>query len=92
LKQEAEESGEMSTFDIICRILSFHRIGLHFLRLFAEVNVVRRVGKRLVASILSSYHCFREKQNAPGVWQFDERKVSQGFNKAKRKYIVKKKS
>ncbi|MCC6445536.1 MAG: hypothetical protein IT210_19030 [Armatimonadetes bacterium] len=90
LRQEAEESGEISTFDLVGRILADHRTGLPFIRLFTELNVVRKVRRRLAASILSSYHCFRTKQSAPGMWQFDERKVSQGFNKAKRKYIIKK--
>lgn len=87
LKNEAE-SGEMPVFDIITRILEHYRKGIGFIPLFTEVNLVRRVTRRLVASILSSYHCFHTRGKT-GEWQYDEKKRSQGFNKAKRKYIKK---
>jgi hypothetical protein len=87
IKSEAE-SGEMPVFDIITRILEHYRKGIGFVPLFTEVNLVRRVTRRLVASILSSYHCFHTRGKT-GEWQYDEKKRSQGFNKAKRKYIKK---
>ncbi len=87
IKNEAE-SGEMPVFDIITRILEHYRKGIGFVPLFTEVNLVRRVTRRLVASILSSYHCFHTRGKT-GEWQYDEKKRTQGFNKAKKKYIKK---
>lgn len=87
LKEEAE-SGDMPLFEIITRILEHYRKGIGFVPLFTEVNLVRRCTRRLVASILSSYHCFHTRGKT-GEWQYDAKKRSQGFNKAKRKYILK---
>jgi hypothetical protein len=87
LKDEAE-THEMPLFDIITRILEHYRKGIGFVSLFTEVNLVRRATRRLVASILSSYHCFHTRGKT-GEWQYDAKKRSQGFNKAKRKYIKK---
>lgn len=87
IKNEAE-SGETPVFDIITRILEHYRKGIGFVSLFTEVNLVRRTTRRLVASILSSYHCFHTRGKT-GEWQYDEKKRSQGFNKTKRKYIKK---
>jgi hypothetical protein len=55
--------------------------------LWAEVNVVRRTARRVVASDLASYHCFYQRPPGSDVWVFDERKVSQGRKKTKRKYL-----
>ncbi|HOK53503.1 MAG TPA: hypothetical protein PLU88_04195 [Armatimonadota bacterium] len=87
LKNEADTT-EMPVFDIITRILEHYRKGIGFVPLFTEVNLVRRVTRRLVASILSSYHAFHTRGKT-GEWQYDPKKRSQGFNKAKRKYIKK---
>ncbi len=51
-------------------------------------NIVRRCSRLIVASILRGYHAFHTRGKS-GLWQFDEKKASQGFNKAKRKYIKK---
>lgn len=87
LKNEAD-STEMPVFDIITRILEHYRKGIAFVPLFTEVNLVRRVTRRLVASILSSYHAFHTRGKT-GEWQYDAKKRSQGFNKTKRKYVKK---
>lgn len=87
LKDEAE-THEMPLFDIITKILEHYRKGIAFVPLFTEVNLVRRASRRLVASILSSYHCFHTRGKT-GEWQYDIKKRSQGFNKAKRKYVKK---
>ena len=42
--------------------------------------------RRVVASNLSSYHCFVQRPSGGDTWVFDERKVSQGRKKAKRRY------
>jgi hypothetical protein len=38
--------------------------------------------------VLSSYYAFYQKPNT-ALWMFDEKKVDQGFKKAKRKYVRK---
>ncbi|MDI6827033.1 MAG: hypothetical protein QME62_00955 [Armatimonadota bacterium] len=87
LKEEVEAE-QISTFEIMCRIMPAHRKGIEFITLFTEVNLVRRATRRLVASILSSYYAFYQKPNS-ALWHFDEKKVDQGFKKAKRKYVRK---
>lgn len=82
------ESQEMPVFDVITEILQQTRQGVTFPRLVTEVNIVRRCSRLLVASILSSYHAFHARGKS-GLWQYDEKKRSQGFNKTKRKYIKK---
>lgn len=86
LSKEAKES--LSTFDIMRRIMPYHKKGVAFVALFTEVNLVRRTTRRMVASILSSYYAFYQRPKSP-LWYFDEKKVDQGFKKAKRKYIRK---
>jgi len=80
------QTTEMPVYDVIAEILLKKQVP--FVRLAAEVNIVRRCSRLLIASILSSYHCFTTKGKT-GLWQFDEKKASQGFNKTKRKYIKK---
>lgn len=79
---------EMSTFEIMQRIMPYHKKGVAFVTLFTEVNLIRRTPRRIVASILSSYYAFYQRPKSP-LWYFDEKKVDQGFKKAKRKYIRK---
>jgi len=82
-------SKPMSVFDIICQLMAQHEGGMEFITLWAEVNIVRRTCKRLIASILSGYHCFRLVVGASKTFfLFDESKVEQGFNGRKRRYIV----
>ena len=83
---ELAEQDNLTVFDIICHILS--RKPLSFVALCTEVNIVRRCSRLLVASILSSYHCFNVKGKS-GLWAYDEKKIDQGFNKNKKKYIRK---
>ena len=78
-----------SVFEIMCRVMSDHTKGLHFMKLWAEVNAVRRTPRRVVASNLTSYHCFYARPAGSDIWVFDERKVEQGRKKAKRKFIRK---
>jgi hypothetical protein len=80
------ESQEMPIYDVLTEILQ--KQGSTFPRLVTEVNIVKRCSRLLIASLLSSYHCFTTRGKS-GVWQYDEKKQSQGFNKTKRKYIKK---
>lgn len=78
---------DASVFEIMQRLLGDHEKGTSFMNLWCEVNVIRRTNRRVVASNLASYHCFYQRPANSDVWIFDERKVSQGRKKTKRKYL-----
>ena len=84
--QERAESEELPTFEIIREIMEHYRKGIEFITLLTEVNIVRRATRRMVASILSEYHCYFQRG---GAWVYDAKKLTQGFDKSKRKYLVK---
>lgn len=75
---------QTSTREIIQEIMSHHSKGLTFPELYAEVIVARMTSPRMIASILSSYYEYYPKGNA---WLFNERDVSKGFKKQKKKYV-----
>ena len=76
----------MATFDIACEILAHYPKGIDFVQYMSEVNIVRRVTRRKLASILSNYYCFVQKPGQP-LWRFDAKKRDLGTDRAKRKYI-----
>lgn len=77
-----------STLDVLVEVMAHWPKGADFLTLLAEVNVVRRTSRRLLASLLSSYQCFYQRSGSP-VWHFDNKKVELGFDKTKKKFIKK---
>lgn len=85
LGQRAEDE-ELPTFEIVREILEHYRKGIDFITVLTETCVARRTTRRMVASILSEYHCFFMRS---GTWVYDARKLSQGFDKSKRKYLKK---
>lgn len=86
LKERAKEA-EFSVLDIIQEVMTQHQHRMHIKTLYAEANLVRRTRRRMLASILSCYHCFTETKKGQQ-WQFDPRRVSQGMKRAKKKYVV----
>jgi len=88
LRDLQSRSAEMSTLDILIEVMSHWPKGADFLTVLAEVNVVRRSTRRLVASLLSSYQCFYQRSGSP-VWHFDSKKIDLGFDKTKKKFIRK---
>jgi hypothetical protein len=86
LREVAEDGGDMATFDIACEVLAHYAKGLDFVQLITEVNVVRRVTRRKLASILSNYYCFVQKAGTPQ-WRFDAKKRDLGTDRTKRKYL-----
>jgi hypothetical protein len=86
LRDLAARSAELSTYEILMEIVGHHPKGVDYLTALAETNVVRRTTRRLVASLLTGYHCFYQRSGST-VWHFDPKRVDQGFDKAKRKYI-----
>jgi hypothetical protein len=85
LKKEAA-AADWSVFEIMCRIMADYDKGIAFLTLWGETNVVRRTRKRVVASNLSSYHAFSQRPAGTDNWLFDERRVSLGRKKTKRRF------
>ena len=83
----AEAEGK-STLDLLIDVMSHWPKGADYLTVLAEINVARRTSRRLVASLLSSYQCFYQRSGSP-VWHFDSKKVEQGFDKSKKKFIKK---
>lgn len=77
---------EMATYEVLRAIMEHYRKGLEFLTAFTELNVARRTPRRMVASLLSGYHCFFQRNKA---WVYDAKKEQQGFDKSKRKYLKK---
>ncbi|MBL1149074.1 MAG: hypothetical protein HND42_02550 [Armatimonadetes bacterium] len=86
LRDLAARAEDLSTYEILMEVLSHYNKGAEFVTILAETNVVRRVTRRTVASILTGYHCFYQRKGSP-VWHFDPKKVEQGFDKTKRKYV-----
>lgn len=88
LREMQSRSEGMSTLDILVEVMHHWPKGADFLTLLAEVNVVRRTTRRMVASLLSSYQCFYQRSGSP-VWHFDNKKVDLGFDKTKKKFVKK---
>lgn len=86
LREHVEDSGDMATFDIVCEVLEAYPKGISFVRTLTEVNLVRRVNRRKLASILSNYYCFAQKAGL-NLWRFDPKKREMGTDRTKRKYI-----
>lgn len=79
-------AGKISIYDVIIEIMDQHKKGVTFVQLVNEVNVVRRCSRILIASILSSYKMFHRKGKT-SLWTYDVKKINEGFDKSKRKYI-----
>lgn len=88
LRKIGEASEGRSTLDILIDVMGHWPKGADYLTLLAEVNVVRRSTRRLIASLLSSYQCFFQRSGSP-VWHYDAKKLELGFDKAKKKFIKK---
>ncbi len=85
--QKQAQQGRWSVFRIMQEVSAAHPEGVPFMRVWAEVNVVRRTTRRVVASDLSSYHAFIQRPSGADHWVFDERKITQGRKKTKRRFI-----
>lgn len=88
LREIQSREAELSTFAILREIMAHWPKGADFLTILWELNVVRRTSRRMVASLLSSYSCFYQRSGSP-VWHFDNKKVEQGFDKTKKKFVIK---
>ncbi|MCC7433085.1 MAG: hypothetical protein IT363_00255 [Methanoregulaceae archaeon] len=88
LRALQEGAEELSTLQLLIAVMSHWPKGADFLTVHAEINVVRRTSRRLVASLLSSFQCFYQRSGSP-VWHYDAKKVDLGFDKTKKKFIIK---
>jgi len=88
LRQLGIGSEGKSTLDLLIEVMAHWPKGADYLTILAEVNVVRRSSRRLIASLLSSYQCFYQRSGSP-VWHFDAKKIDLGFDKTKRKFVKK---
>lgn len=88
LRRVGETAEGRSTLDLLIEVMTHWPKGADYLTVLAELNVVRRTSRRLVASLLSSYQCFYQRSGSP-VWHYDSKKVDQGFDKTKKKFIKK---
>ncbi len=88
LRELGTRAEGMTTLEILQEVMGHWPKGADYLTILAEVNVVRRSSRRLVASLLSSYQCFYQRSGSP-VWHFDAKKVELGFDKTKRKFVKK---
>ncbi len=86
LREVAADSEEKSTFELLREVMAHWPKGADFLTILWEMNVVRRTGRRLLASLLSGYICFYQRSGSP-VWHYDHKKVDQGFDKSKKKFV-----
>lgn len=80
LRGEAATEG-LPLAEILLRILKAHPEGIHFVTLFAEVNVVRRVRRAQLASALSGQRYFQQMQGQAGVWHYDEKRAQKSKKK-----------
>jgi hypothetical protein len=80
----AAESEAMPLATVLTRLLKGQPGGIPFVRLFGEVNVVRRSRRALVASVLSGSRGFQQKPDQPGVWFFDEKRAEKASRKGGR--------
>jgi hypothetical protein len=83
-----ESTRSLSLYELVSRILEPRTAGLTIGALWAEVNVVRRTSKRLLASVLSSYNAFTFKQRGHNqfLWNYDATKAKDGVKSEKRQF------
>ncbi|RYX86157.1 hypothetical protein EON83_02745 [bacterium] len=78
----------LSLFELLVKILGDSKAGLELPLLWANVNVVRRTSKRLLASVLSLYPAFQVKQRGQNSWVWTlENGKDDDFKKGKRRSV-----
>jgi len=86
---ERSQAAMRTVVDIMKDLFILTPKGFDFLTLWAELNVVRRTSKRLVASTLSSYPCFYARKSKTRPWSYDDRKADQGRLRVVKKHLRK---
>ena len=87
LEDLRKPAAKMSLFELLSRLVEDHPAGMTLPSLWAEVNVVRRTSKRLMASVLSCYGVFSHKEgrNKETLWLYD--KNGGGFREEKQPFV-----
>jgi hypothetical protein len=80
----AADDEAITLTEVLTRLLKGQGGGIPFVRLFTEVNVVRRSRRALVASVVSGHRGFQQKPEQPGVWFFDEKRAEKASRKGGR--------
>jgi hypothetical protein len=88
LREQLEHDSNTSGLDLMRQIMSEYPEGVSFRKLYSELNVVRRVTKRLVASNLSSYPMFQPHAVEEGLWVYEAGKAGRPRVSAKRAYMM----
>lgn len=88
LRSQWEHDSEKSVLGLMQHIMAEYPEGISFRKLYSEINVVRRVTKRLLASNLSSYPMFQPHSVEEGLWVFDPSKANRGRLASKRAFII----
>jgi len=86
-QQERSRPEPRTLLDIMTDLFILTPRGFDFHTLWAELNVIRRTSKRLVASTLSSYPCFYSRKSKSYPWSYDERKADQGRRREVKKHM-----
>jgi hypothetical protein len=89
LKQYAahETIRQAPLITLVQSLLTQHPKGVHFLRLWSELNVLRRTTKIVLASILCAYPMFARVPNLDGFWTLDFTKFTEGIRPEKLAYL-----
>jgi len=89
LKQYAahETIRQAPLITLVQSLLTQHPKGVHFLRLWSELNVLRRTTKIVLASILCAYPMFARVPNLEGFWTLDFTKFTEGIRPEKLAYL-----
>lgn len=69
-------------------LMAQHPQGVHFLRLWSELNVLRRTTKRMLASLLCAYPMFTRVANQEGFWTMDFGKIGEGVREDRRRWLM----
>jgi hypothetical protein len=80
LRAEAATDG-LPLSEVVLRIIKAYSEGIHFVTLFTEVNVVRRIRRAQLASALSGQRYFQQNTQQPGIWIYDEKRAQKSKKK-----------
>ncbi|WP_079914814.1 sigma-70 family RNA polymerase sigma factor [Paenibacillus sp. 32352] len=76
---EESRTVNKSFFVLMCEVLASHPSGMHWVRLFEEVNAIRSANRNTISQLLSRNPCFVPVPNRKGYWYLDSSKLSRYF-------------
>jgi hypothetical protein len=81
------ESQALPLTEVLIRLMKGHPQGIDFITLFVEANIVRRVRRALVASVLSGHRGFQQKPDEPSLWIYDEKRAEKAARRGRPKRV-----